>query len=44
MILLYKNDAKIAITLNFKSSKTIAKKGKAFSDGKFVKHCQMVVA
>ena len=38
MISIYKDDSEIAIELSFKVSEAIAEKGKAFSDGEFVKH------
>jgi len=44
MIYLYKNDTKLGTELSFKISEAIAEKGKAFSCGKFVKHCLMIFA
>ena len=44
MILVYKDDSQITTKLRYKISKAIAEKGKAFSDGEFVKHCLMIFA
>jgi len=44
MISLYKNDSQLGTELSFKFSEAIAEKGKAFSDGEFVKHCLMILA
>jgi len=44
MISLYKNDSQLGTELSFKFSEAIAEKGKAFSDGEFVKHCLMAFA
>jgi len=44
MISLYKNDTQLGTELSFEFSEAIAEKGKAFSDGEFVKHCLMTLA
>ena len=44
MISVYKDDSQIATELSYEISEAIAQKGKAFSDGEFVKHCLMIFA
>ena len=44
MISVYKEDSQITTKLSNKISEAVAEKGKAFSDGEFVKHCLMVFA
>ena len=44
MISVYKDDSQSTTELSYKISEAIAEKGKAFSDGKFVKYCLMIFA
>ena len=44
MISVYKDNSQITTELSYKISEAIAEKGKAFSDGEFVKHCLMIFA
>ena len=44
MIFIYKENSQITTELSNKISEAIAEKGRAFSDGEFVKHCLMVFA
>ena len=38
----YKKDNKLVTKLSFKIAEAIAKKGKPYSDGEFIKNCQEI--
>ena len=42
MMLTYKDDSELASIQSFKLSEAIAEKGKALSDGEFIKHCLFI--